>query len=150
MPAASIVTVLTGRPDSLEAVRWASWLSQQSGQPLVVVHAFSGEPGDHREEELARTRATRWLQAALDPCPSLPNDLRLVVAEGPLVEVVGAELHEGGILVSGSQGSAELLSWACRVQRCPVVLVPDSSTMHERHRDGPVPEPGHPAPRVPA
>lgn len=27
----SIVAVITGRPDSLEAVRWAAWLSQHSG-----------------------------------------------------------------------------------------------------------------------
>jgi hypothetical protein len=149
MSAAPIVTILTGRPDSLEAVRWASWLSQQAELPIVVVHAFSDEPGAQRDEALARKRATHWLHEALDPCPSLPYDVRLVVAEGPLVEVVGAELRDGGILVSGSQAPAELLSWACRVRRCPVVLVPDCSA-DERHRDGPVPEPVQPAARVPA
>lgn len=131
VPPASIVAVLSGRPDSLEAVRWAAWLSRQSGLRLDVVHAYPREPGAGadpgwraRRESGERARARKWLATALDECAAEPHDLRLVVAEGEVEEVVDANLHEGDVLVSGSHGPAGLVSWGCRIRGCPVVLVP--------------------------
>jgi hypothetical protein len=127
MSSASIVAVLTGRPDSLEAVRWAAWLSQQTGLPLDVVHAVAGGPGVRQDEALAGERARQWLETALGSCAWSPCQLRLTVTAGPLIDLVDAQLGEAGILVSGSHGPAELVSWACRKRRSPVVLVPDAS-----------------------
>ena len=157
VPPASIVAVLTGRPDSLEAVRWAAWLSQQAGLRLDVVHAYTREPGAGadagsraRRESRERARARTWLAAALDECPALPHDLRLVVAEGELEQVVGANLREGDVLVSGSHGPAGLVSWGCRIRGCPVVLVPASGIAAGPGRDAPSTQPRRAATGVPA
>ena len=144
MSSPSIVAVLSGRPDSLAAVRWAAWLSQQARLPVAVVHAYPRQPGAGtdagsraRRGSREQGRARAWLAAALDECPALPHDLRLVVAEGALEEVVDAHLHEGDMLVSGSRGPAGLVSWGCRIRHCPVVLVPADGTAEEVGHDGP-------------
>jgi hypothetical protein len=146
MSSASIVTVLSARPDSLEAVRWAAWLSQHTGLPLDVVHAYprdtafaSDLPSRVGRESRERALARSWLAAALDECPALPVNLNLVVEEGGLEEVVEAHLHKGGVLVSGSHGPAGLVSWGCRIRHCPVVLVPPPDGADERSLDGPDP-----------
>lgn len=134
MSPTSIVTVLDGHPDSLDAVRWAAWLSQETRLPLCVVHAFAhqlaaaGAEARAARDRRERARARGWLRAALDPCPSLPHELRLVVAEGDLVKVVGQHIDEGSVLVCGSHGPADLLAWGCRIRGCPVVLVPATRT----------------------
>ena len=147
MPAASIVTVLSARPDSLEAVRWAAWLSQHARLPLDVVHAYPRDAAVASDlasragrESRESARAREWLAAALDECPAMPYDLRLVVEEGDLEEVVEAHLHEGGVLVSGSHGPAGLVSWGCRIRHCPVVLVPPARGADEQSVDGPDPQ----------
>jgi len=157
MSSASILTVLSARPDSLEAVRWAAWLSQHTGLPLDVVHAYPRDAAVTSDltsrvgrESRERARAERWLAAALDECPALPHDLHLVVEEGALEEVVGAHLHEGGVLVSGSHGPAGLVSWGCRIRHCPVVLVPPSRGADERGVDGADPHAWLATTRVPA
>ena len=108
MTSPSIVAVITGRPDSLEAVRWAAWLSQHSGLPLTVVHAYHDSPAgpagarqreEHDCEERARARA--WLRVALDESPSLPCDPRLVVMEGNIEDAVDPYLSEDSVLVTG-------------------------------------------------
>jgi hypothetical protein len=58
MPSPSIVAVISGRPDSLEAVRLASWLSRHRGLPLTVVHA-------HHDTSAGPARA--WLRGRHDP-----------------------------------------------------------------------------------
>jgi len=145
MSSPAIVAVITGRPDSLEAVRWAAWLSQHSGLPLTVVHAYHGTPagpararlrGEHDSEE--RARAREWLRAALDESPSLPFDLRLVVMEGDIEDAVDPCLNEDGVLVTGSHGPAGLVSWGSRVRRCPVVVVPSARAAAGPCHDSPV------------
>ncbi len=54
MSPTSIVTVLDGHPDSLDATRWAAWLSQETRLPLCVVHAFT-----HQSPPPARRHARR-------------------------------------------------------------------------------------------
>lgn len=45
-----------------------------------------------------------------------------------LEDAVDAYLAEGGVLVTDSHVPAELLSWGCRVEGCPVVVVPGAAT----------------------
>ena len=108
MTSPSIVAVITGRPDSLEAVRWAAWLSQHRGLPLMVVHAYRDSPagparaslrGEHDCEEHARAR--EWLRVALDESPSLPCHPRLVVMEGNIEDAVDLCLSEDSVLGTG-------------------------------------------------
>lgn len=143
MERAPIIAVLDGSADSLEAVRWAAWQSQETDVPLEVVHAYAGVTARANDAQLKavhesfeRSRATQWLQEALDDSPALPSRLRLVVAVGSLEEVVGQRLQADGLLVVGAHAPAGLVSWCSRVRRSPVVLVPVPARAAARPEDG--------------
>jgi len=130
MELAPIVVLLDGSPTSLRAVRWAAWLSQETGKPLEVVRSYpdvlqgQGSTLQSVNESHERAQATRWLRIALDESPAIPSELHLVVCAGQTQDVLGSRVKPESVLVLGANIGAALLSWSARSSDCPVVIVP--------------------------
>jgi nucleotide-binding universal stress UspA family protein len=134
----NVIVGLDGSPASLEAVRWAAWLSQETKRPLIVVHAFGSDASPAlrtREFHVAtearhRAQATRWLRDALDNSPFIPFGMRLLVSEGAWEQVLDrqAQLADGVLVLGVTSPGADAFSALAQRRAFPVVLVPDVTT----------------------
>jgi nucleotide-binding universal stress UspA family protein len=143
MPGA-IVVGIENATASADALRWAAWQSQRTGNPLVVVHAYppdrSPDPSAQvrtTRESVARAWATRWLRDALSDSGALPFTTRLVVTQDDPADALVRRSRDAAMLVLGQRastraGSHSDVTTRCQNQaHCPVVLVPEGTDLED-------------------
>lgn len=143
----SIVVGVEETPSAADALRWAAWQSQMTQAPLLVLHAYHQDEGSPSEirvtrESVARSWATHWLREQLANCGALPWHVQLVVTpEEPAAALVERSV-DARFLVLGQRdatrrGRPSRVTDECETRsRCPVVIVPQGTSLEGTTRDG--------------